>query len=159
VTPREGMICLVGAAMLSGWPTPTAKEKAGGATTDPDKVLARALGGHSNDLQDFVQLVTGWATPQARDYRTPAHQSYRERGGGAKGETLNHQVAHQIPGATLNGLAAATANTGLLNPEHSRWLQGIPATWPSCAPTATRSIRSPRRSSSAPSSNVEKDQD
>lgn len=174
-------------AALAGWPTPTAKTRAGGATTDPDKVLARARGGHSNDLQDFVQLaagwptpkaedaestgfsakrlaagkqpdnlhsatklLTGWATPNHRDYRTPAHKSYRERGGGKKGENLNHQVAQQIPGASLNGLNAATGNGGLLNPAFSRWLLGVPETWLSCGPSGTRSARKSRRRSSKP---------
>lgn len=137
-------------AALAGWPTPTAKTRAGGATTDPDKVLARARGGHSNDLQDFVQLAGGWATPNARDYRTPAHKSYEERGGGKKGENLNHQVAQQIPGASLNGLNAETGNGGLLNPEFSRWLLGVPETWLSCGPSGTRSARGSRRKSSKP---------
>jgi hypothetical protein len=87
---------------------------------------------------------SGWATPAERDYRTPNHRMYAERGGGPKGEQLQNQVAHLIPGASLNGLTAATAGGGLLNPDHSRWLQGIPATWPGCAPTATRSTRSRR---------------
>ncbi|HQT65812.1 MAG TPA: hypothetical protein PLO16_15015 [Acidocella sp.] len=162
----------------SGWPTPTVKKESGGATIDPAKVLARALGGHANDLQDFVQLAAGWATPKAedseqtgfsakrltagktpdnlhsqtktlvgwatpatRDYRTPNHQPYAERGGGTKGEQLNNQAAHLILGASLNGSTASTENRGLLNPAFSRWLQGIPASWDDCAPTAMRSTR------------------
>lgn len=83
-------------------------------------------------------LQRGWATPNARDYRTPAHHTYEERGGGKKGENLNHQVAHFIPGASLNGLNAATASGGLLNPLMSGWLQGIPPAWLDCAPLPTR---------------------
>lgn len=178
VPPTSGTGC-------TGWPTPTSKSKAGGATIDPEKVLARALGGHSNDLQDFVQLVTGWPTPKAedaestgfsakrlqagkipdnlhsatkllvagwpappaRDYRTPNHKTLEERGGGSKGEQLNNQAAHLIHGASLNGLPAETEKLGLLNPDFSRWLQGIPATWGSCGPTGTRSMHKSRGNS------------
>ena len=53
-----------------GWPTPASKAKAGGATVDPEKALARVLGPHANDLQDFAQLAS-WPTPAARDHNTP----------------------------------------------------------------------------------------
>jgi hypothetical protein len=128
-------------AKLAGWPTPKANDAK--STAKSLDRLAEMKGPDS--LLDAAKLC-GWATPATRDYRTPAHQTYAERGGGANGENLNHQVAHFIPGASLNGLHAPTERGGLLNPEHSRWLQGIPATWPSCAPTATRSTRgSPRK--------------
>ena len=61
----------------TGWPTPTVKAKSGGATIDPDKVLARARGGHSNDLQDFVQLAAGWPTPKAEDAESTGFSAKR----------------------------------------------------------------------------------
>ena len=172
----------------SGWPTPTVKAKSGGATTDPNKVLARAKGGHANDLQDFVQLAAGWSTPKAedaestgfsakrvasgklpddlhsqtkllvgwalpatRDYRTPNHATYQQRGGGAKGEQLQNQVAHTIPGASLNGSNALMANSGpspqprgLLNPKFSAWLQAIPPEWNDLAPAGMKKPLKPR---------------
>ncbi len=135
------------AAQLAGWPTPTAKRKAGGEYTDPEKAYLRAIGPHANDLQDFAQLAA-WATPATRDYRTPNHVKWSERGGGKKGEQLQNQVAHMIPGASLNGLPAATERCGLLNPAFSLWLQGFPGMWARCAALATRSTRTSRRSSS-----------
>ena len=120
---------------VAGWATPKAED----AESTGFSAKRIAAGVTPDNLHSQTKLLVGWATPNARDYRTPAHQSYRERGGGAKGENLNHQVAHQIHGASLNGSRAATGGGGLLNPEFSRWLLAIPATWPSCAPTATRS--------------------
>lgn len=170
ITPRPGMICLVAAAQMAGWPTPREQSAQGASDTatregsadlqtvagwaTPKAEDAESTGFSAKRLADGkvpdnlhsqTKLLVGWATPSARDYRTPNHQTYAERDGGAKGEQLQNQVAHLIPGASLNGSTAATDGGGLLNPEFSRWLQGIPATWPSCAPTATRSTRSSPR--------------
>lgn len=140
-------------AQTAGWPTPKATD----ATSNNESRESRLARGSSGSVnlptaaclagerqKDGQPLLVGWATPATRDYRTPNHVAWKNRGGGAKGEQLNNQVAHVIPGASLNGLTAPTESAGLLNPEFSRWLQGIPATWPSCAPTATRSTRSSR---------------
>ena len=80
-------------------------------------------------------LVAGYATPAARDWRTPNHQPYATRDPGSKkGEQLNNQLAHVIPGASLNGLSASTGGKGLLNPRFSSWLQGYPPIWDILAP-------------------------
>ena len=127
-----------------GWPTPTV----GDAESSGSRSLPGSRAHPGLSLTD-ASLLAGWATPAERDYRTPNHRAFGERdGGGKRGEQLQNQVAHLIPGAHLNGCTAATANTGLLNVDHSRWLQGIPVTWRSCAPSATRSIRLSRQRSS-----------
>jgi hypothetical protein len=133
--------------LLSGWPTPTSfdsVESWGGRRKNGE----RNGGGNSPSLRHIAADLAGWSTPASRDYRTPNHQTYADRGGGAKGEQLNNQVAHLIPGASLNGLPAATESCGLLNPAFSLWLQGVPATWLSCVPPATRSTRTSRQKSS-----------
>jgi hypothetical protein len=167
----SGSVNLPTAAALAGWPTPkaedaestgfSAKRLEAGKTPDnlhsATKLLVAGWAspkesdhrpGHHTRMLDTSRInlndqamQAGWATPAERDYRTPNHKAWSDRGGGKKGEQLNNQVAHFIPGASLNGLAAPTPGAGLLNPDFSRWLQGIPATWASCAPTATRSIR------------------
>lgn len=88
------------------------------------------------NLNDQAMLA-GWATPATRDYRTPNHETYADRSGTTKGEQINNQVAHVIPGASLNGLDASTEGGGLLNPRFSAWLQGIPIAWDMCAPAKT----------------------
>jgi hypothetical protein len=133
--------------LLSGWPTPTSfdsVESWGGRRKNGE----RNGGGNSPSLRHIAADLAGWSTPASRDYRTPNHQTYADRGGGAKGEQLNNQVAHLIPGASLNGLPAATESCGLLNPAFSLWLQGVPATWLSCVPPATRSTHTSRQKSS-----------
>lgn len=106
---------------LAGWPTPTAKIKAGGEYSDPEKALARVLGPHANDLRDFAKL-TDWS-----DADGPARIT--------------------STGEMLTGSSAGMASGGQLNPEHSRWLMGIPKGWDACAPTETPSSRKSRRRS------------
>lgn len=119
-------------AQTAAWPTPKAED------AESTGFSAKRLeeGKTPDNLHSATKLLVPgtWATPNARDYRTPAHKSYRERGGGAKGENLNHQVAHAIPGASLNGLPASTGGAGLLSPHFSGWLQGYPIGWLDAVP-------------------------
>lgn len=131
---------------MAGWPTPKAED----AESTGFSAKRIASGKMPDNLHSATKLLTaGWATPATRDHRTPNHRSYAERGGGPKGEQLNNQVAHSIPGATLSGSTAATEKSGLLNPRFSAWLQGIPPEWNECAPNSSRSLRAGRATSAA----------
>lgn len=105
------------AVHLAGYPTPTSKESAGAGTTDPDKVLARAKGPHSNDLQDFVQLtnwpadLAGWSTASARDWKdSEGMASHRTNEDGTQGRARDDQLPRQ---ASLAGWP--TTDAGVFN--------------------------------------------
>ncbi len=129
-------VALAVGATLAGWPTPKAED----AESTGMSATRIALGKTPDNLHTATKVhLDGWATPATRYYRTPNHRSYMDRSGTTKGEQLNNQVAHTIPGASLNGSSAATGGSGLLNPAFSLWLQGYPASWGNCAPQETPS--------------------
>lgn len=96
-------------------------------------------------------VFSSWATPNARDEKVGSRATYRERGGGAKGDSLSNQAASLLStatGETPNGSTAETVNTARLNPALPRWLMGLPPEWCDCAATATPSARQRRKPSS-----------
>jgi hypothetical protein len=155
----------------TGWPTPNASNVKG-AIISLESIEKRKSKGSQQNLQDIAQLAAwptpastdamrhpgenfttknitlnnaaAWATPCQRDYRTANLKSFKERGGGMKGEQWNNQVVHSGPIAT--GSNAETEKRGQLNPAHSLWLMGYPVTeWESCAGLEMQSCRKSRR--------------
>jgi hypothetical protein len=141
--PAQGTDRLPGAAALASRPTPAARDGEH-CSGQPQRT-----GGRRSNLTDTVTLAS-WAAPTTRDHKDGASD------GSVPINGLLGRQAWLANGPTPNGSGAETASTGQLNPDFSRWLMGFPAEWGSCAPTATRSSRKSRRSSSAPTSNADR---
>ncbi len=154
MTPGMSGSSLTQQAPLAGWATPKVRDTHGVST--PEHHARKKAAGHGNsDLVDQVKLA-GWATPATRDYRQPNATSYRDRGGASKGEQLSNQVVHSGPIIESSSAATPTSTAGtgrggsVLNPQHSRWLQGLPDAWACCGATAMQSLPRSRRRSSGP---------
>ena len=133
---RDRYLKLPGQAAMAGCPTVRASDVNGGVRD------ARL------DAGPDLRTAAGWATPVARDYRSPNRLPFAERGGGFKGEQLANQARHlPRPGELTDGSSAPTDDRGRLHPSHAGWMMGYPREWDSCGATATRLSRKSRRSS------------
>jgi len=135
--PNQGVDRLPGAASLAGWAMPRANdaEKRGQVAGDP-----------RNGLVTQANMAT-WATPTSRDSKDGNCLASIEAGTVEVNALLGRQALLTAPGETPSGSTAETANTGQLNPAHSRWLMGLPREWDDCAVTAMRSARRSRKHS------------
>jgi hypothetical protein len=119
--------------------------------------MAAGAGSTLSDL-GMVAALAGWPTARAAD----GEKNVRTLEGSLseiarKGTPQDLSMAASLTGPArltasgemLIGCSAGTANGVLLNPAHSRWLQGLPAVWGLLEPTETPSTRKSRRNLSA----------
>jgi hypothetical protein len=131
----------------TGWPSPKARDRGrqGRRTPNPG-------GGNSNlDEQTFDLLLTGWASPAGRDWKSDRGEKTDEQQYGSRGRPLARQALGVEQGASSAPTEGGDGSL-MLNPAFVRWLMGFPPGWDDCAVTAMRSCRSLQRSSSGRSS-------
>jgi len=126
---RAEFLKLPGAAALTGWPTPQARDWKGA-----DLAGVHDRGAKGPPLNEVVRLA-GWPTPRARDNHTEGQGEHSP-----SLPRLTEVIAPPGParltadGQLLTGCSAGTESGGQLAPSHSRWLMGLPRSWDECAP-------------------------
>ncbi len=146
-----GGVNLQTAALLAGWPTPTATDGKGGY--QGGRIRNGKL---STDRLDVAAQLAGWPTPTTSNDRSPCPQeamrTYRDNG--TKIQKRLQDVAAlcgparlTASGEMLIGSTAGMDGGGQLDPDHSRWLMGFPPEWEECAPTETLSTLKRRQRS------------
>lgn len=121
--PAQGEDRLPGAAALCGWQTPTCPSRTG-----------EHQAGNNRYVSSVTEALAPWSTPRANKRGFPDSHGSDERPADI--------------GLMPIGYRAKAESGGPLNPEHSRWLMGLPVEWTNCAPLETRSsLKSPKRSS------------
>lgn len=134
-------------AVLTGWPTPTTTNNGKGETAE-----TRLSKGFGLNPADAVQLA-GWPTVTssmrteqdlAQALTAGNHQNREEY---SNSKLFNEPMRLTHTGTMLTGFSAGMESGGQLNPEHSRWLMGLPIEWGSCAAMVTLSSRRRRKNS------------
>ena len=155
--PLNGLLGRV--VWLAGWPTPMAgtpaqKGYSEAGNTDYSRKVAALCGA---EIAGHGMNLSGWPTTRASDgdknVRTP-EGALSEMARKGSPQDLSQAAAICGPvrltasGEMLTGSDAGMESGGQLNPEHSRWLMGLPPEWGSCVSTAMQSLRPKQRRSS-----------
>ena len=104
---------------------------------------------HTASLDLQVRLAAAAATPAARDYKSNSstEEFQLQQWNHPRGKPLSAQATLADSGLDATGGMAVTKSSGQLNPDYSRWLQGYPNEWGSCADMVILSSRRSRRNS------------
>lgn len=132
------------AVHLAAWPTPTVTTGQGGSLNHMD--------GRRSNLIDTV-MTAAWPTPNARDFKCGPQETYAERSGTTKGDSLSNLVT-AVCGSWATPRAEDSESSGM------RWGRGVADTLTAQAslgswatPTTNDSLRSPSQDF-APTTNL-----
>jgi hypothetical protein len=154
-------------AQTAGWPTLMAGTPAQNGNN---------AAGNNDSSRKTVELVSGWSTPQARDYRsgqgerftnpnrsndlndqammagwaTPTTRDHKDGASTLDNTPINSLLGRQAtlsPAPTESGDESPPTKRASLNPAFSLWLMGYPIEWAHCAARVTRSRRKSRQPS------------
>ena len=126
---------------FTGGPTPTTRDWKDGGNPGVNVPL--------NGLLGRVFWLAGWPTTRANDGTGDKIPPGRQGGIALKQAVqLCGPARLTASGEMLTGSDAGMESGGQLNPEHSRWLMGLPPEWGSCVSTAMQSLRPKQRRSS-----------
>lgn len=136
------------ASGYTSWPTPKASDGEKGGPNQRGSKGDYPLPSQAN--------LASWATPAARDYisESASAEFNAKRDSHPRGKPLSYEVLLAASGPTPNGFPAEflkyteQLNGGQLNPEHSRWLMGLPPVFYRCVVSAMQSLRLSRKPSS-----------
>jgi hypothetical protein len=158
--------CLLGREVwMTGWATPCSMEteQSPETTISRKKRLSETTGIHRGPALPVSQQVqlAGWNTPTCPTKGEDGHQAGNNHYTSSVTSATRHlqyairgklcpNTGMMLIGSYVEILPESQAG-GPLDPEHSRWLMGLPREWANCAPTEMRSI-SKRRKASAKSS-------
>lgn len=130
-------------AALAGWPTTTCSDSLRHPSQDFQT---------KNHTLNHSAILSGWQTPTVDGFRKRGGSRSHELGNQELVKNLDQPARLTVSGDLLIGSSAGMESGGQLNPDHSRWLMGLPPAWCGCAPTETRSTRKRRPNSSGPTS-------
>ena len=130
---------LPSASSLAAWPTPTVTTGQGGSLNHMD--------GRRSNLIDTV-MTAAWPTPNARDFKCGPTETYAERSGTTKGDSLSNLVTAVCSGWRSPNTVDAQLGTRKGEGQVQLCHQAVLASW--ATPTTNDSLRSPGRDFNTP---------
>jgi hypothetical protein len=91
--------------------------------------------GNTDSSRKTVELA-GWGSPRAQEIGRCRSAEALARAKLKGGSVALEDQVHLASGQPTTSSPAGTGRRGVLNPEHSRWLQGYPPAWGKCGRNA-----------------------